>query len=266
MTPKHVLGDVCDIVKRSEIFHIDPVHINVVDGWNARTDFSGEDELVAYIKENGVPEPLRVRKNIAEKKLELVSGERRLRAVRRAIAEGCDIKSVPVIVIPKGASDADLLVSDLGSNSGKCLTSTEEAGAFKRLINWGFTIQEISVKTGKSVSHIRNRLELSEASPEVKAAVEAGDIPIGKAQEITRASEGSIDKQKEALEEAKAKPKKTRQVIRFVDNQTVMTGFKEVYCDPILDLFDNPQFIKEIKLAGFNPETIKITIEPGEYD
>lgn len=167
--PKHVLGDVCEIVKRSEVFHIDPVHIIVVDGWNARTDFSGEDELVAYIKENGVPEPLRVRKNIIEKTLELVSGERRLRAVKRAIEEGCDIKSVPVIVVPKGLNDSDLLVSDLGSNSGKALTPIEEAGAFKRLVGWGLEIKDIAKKTGKSVSHVRNRLELSNASLEVQA-------------------------------------------------------------------------------------------------
>jgi hypothetical protein len=109
---------------------------------------------------------------------------------------------------------------------------------------------------------VRNRLDLANAAPDVQAAVAAGDIPVSKAKEITKNSDGSIDKQKEALEKARQSPKIKRQVIRFVDGNAIMTGFKEDHCEPILDLVNDEKFIRAIKTAGFNPESIKISIEP----
>lgn len=243
-----------------EILLVDPRVIKVVNGWNARIDFTDDDGLYESIKEHGVMEALRIKKNGTS--LELVSGERRLRAVMQAISDGIDIKSVPVKVIAKNADDCELFITDFNDNiHHKPLSPIEEAGAFRRMIDlWGMSVQDISKKTGRSISHIRNRLELDNASPEVKAAVMAGDIPVAKAQEIVKIQ--GTDEQKDALDLAVKKTKVKRQVIRLVNDKPIMTGYKEDHCDPILDLLDDEKFKKAVKEAGFDPKTIKISIEP----
>ena len=52
---------------------------NIIVKSNPRTDFGDIDELTASIKEKGVLEPLLVR-NMGHGRVELVAGERRLRA------------------------------------------------------------------------------------------------------------------------------------------------------------------------------------------
>jgi ParB/RepB/Spo0J family partition protein len=265
MPAKHVLGDVCDVVRRSDIFHIDPDHINVVDGWNPRTDFEGEADLVASIKERGVMEPLLVRKTKG-KQLELIAGERRLRASLRARAEGADIKSVPVIVAKRGTNDADLFADAILENSGKPFTPTEESAAFRRLANWGYDAKMIAARSGKSVSHVRNRLQLAAASPDVKAAVDAGEITVGQATTIAKNSDGKIDDQKNELKKAKTKPKARKLVLSFKKGDLRETGFKGGTCEPFRKLLLDPEFMQAIHHAGFNAESIRITIDPTKVE
>ena len=261
MAAKTILADVCEHKKAGEFYFVHPDVIEIVEGWNARVDFSGEDELVAYIKENGVPGVLTVRKT-QDRRLELAAGERRLRAVRRANAEGANIKAVQVQVAKKGINDIDLFLLDLSSNGGKPLTPTEEASAFKRLVAWGFDAKGISVKTGKSVSHVRNRLELAEASPEVQAAVNAGEITIGQAQKIAKESDGKIDNQKQELTKARAKPKARKLVLSFKKGDLRETGFKGASCEPLRKVLSDPEILTAIHHAGFDAESIRITINP----
>lgn len=261
MAAKHVLGDVCEVVKRSDIFHIDPASIEVVEGWNARTDFSGEEELVESIKARGVLRPLIVRKT-KDKRLELIDGERRLRATLRARKEGAEIYSVPVIVAKRGTNDVDLFADSIIANDGKPFTPTEEASAYLRLIHWGLDVKAIAKKVGKSTTHVRNRLELANASPEVQAAVNAGEITIGQAQEIAKESDGNIEKQKTELTKAKARPKKPKLVLSFKKGHLKQTGYRERTCDPLKEVLQSPELIDAIKAAGFLPESIRISIKP----
>lgn len=254
-TAKHVLGDVCDVEKRSDIFHIHPKNINVVEGWNARTDFTtDEDELFESIKAEGILQPLRVRKT-EDKTLNLVSGERRLRAILRAIDEGCGIKPVvPVIVEKKGTSDEDLFFRDLNSNiGGRTLGAVEEAGAFKRAIGWGYSAQEIAARTGRSLSHVKNRLNLSNASKALQESVTKGETTITEAQTISKESGGDVEKQKSALEK---RVKKIRNV--------VFRSSSPVQCQVIDKLFVDNEFKEAVTEAGYDIETMKITIRPLE--
>ena len=262
MPAKHVLGDVCDVQRRSDVFHIDPELIQVVNGWNARFNFDGEDELVASIRERGVLKPLLVRKT-EDKRLELVDGERRLRAALRARAEGAEIASVPVMVARRGTNDAELFVDSIVSNQGKPFTPTEEAAAFKRLKAWGLEVKTIALKTGKSASHIRNRLELAEASPDVQAAVDAGEITIGQAQEIVKQSDGRLDRQGQGLDQAKSRPRQRKLVLSFTKSGALRkTGF-DGECKPLADIFESPNLLDAIRSAGFDPDSIRVSIKPA---
>ncbi len=210
---KHILSNVDGFIKRGrESFLVDPFCIVVVKGWNKRIDFSGEEDLMEYIKESGLPQPLEVRKT-KDNILELVDGERRLRATLRLIKEGFEKLPIPVNVAKKGTSDIDLCFKSIALNNGKPLLPTEQAAFFKRLENWGVARQEIANKSGVSLSTVRNRLELSNASPAVSKAVENKEVSIKDAKIIIEDSDGRVDRQIEKLEEVKAAPKvRTRNV------------------------------------------------------
>ena len=189
------------IQRRTDYYLIDPRAIIVQDGWNPRTDFSGEHELKRSIIENGVKVPLRV-KNV-DGSIILIDGERRLRATLKAISEGHEIISIPAIFERKGISDVEALVTALITNEGKPLDPVEEARGLQRLINWGLTIKDIAGKVGKSEVHIRNRLALTDASPQVQQAVQEKTVTLSDAAKITRQSGGNVAAQDEALKTVK---------------------------------------------------------------
>lgn len=204
---KHILSNVKGFMKRGkESFFVDPACIKVVEGWNKRIDFTGEEDLMAYIKESGLPQPLLVKKT-ATNELELIDGERRLRAVLRLMKEGLEIQSIPINVAPRGMSEVDLCLKAVALNNGKPLSPIEQAGFFHQLESYGLSRQEIANKTGCSLSTVRNRLELNGAIPAVKKAVINNDISIKDAKKIIDSSDGKIEKQVEKLEVAKTTPK-----------------------------------------------------------
>jgi ParB/RepB/Spo0J family partition protein len=259
----HILKDFEDARRTGEIFSVNPDLIQVVGGWNDRTDFTGEDELVASIKEVGVRKPLMVKKT-KDGTLELIDGERRLRATMRARAEGAGIKSVPVIVANKTVSELDLYMDSVTANAGKPLSPTEQANSFKRLVAWGVSVREIAARACVSKTHVRNRLELSTAIPAVKAAVDSKEITVQAAQEIAKNSEGKIDAQADALEKKKAEPKKpkVKPLTLYLKDGSVRYsgGGNFETCPPVFDLLISDVFKRELTDAGFDPETIKISI------
>jgi len=264
---KHALSGIVGFDKRGgEIFFVDPAVIKVDPTWNHRKKFAKMDELIASIKENGVKTPLKVRKT-KEGVLVLVMGERRLRAVLQAIKDGFMIKSIPVVVARKDETELDLYVESIIENDSELPTPTEEAASFKRLVNWKMSVAEISKKTGRSISHVRNRLELANATPEVKAAVDAGEITVRDAQAIVAGSDGKVQAQSEALEDKLTEPKATRKkglTLSFKDGEMKYSGLKNTECDPLSDLLIDCEFRDKLFHAGFDPYSIKIQISQRE--
>lgn len=260
---KHILADVCDCKRAGEIFLVSPDVIEIREDWNARTDFSGEEELMDYIEHNGVPGVLEVTKT-ADKRLILNDGERRLRAVRKLLDKGVEIKGVPVIVAKKGTSEIDLYLSHMTRNAGKPFTPLEEASCYRRLILWGFDPKSISERTGKSVSHVRNRLDLASASPEVQEAVLAGEVTVSAAQKVVKEADGSVADQRAKLNKAKKKKKSNKLIVAMKDGYTKKTGNKTLCCDPIEHLFNAQQFMDALEQHGFDPDTLRISIELKE--
>jgi len=255
----HFLKGVDGFKKRTDMFYVDPRSISVVDGWNPRTDFSGEDELMASIIENGVEVPLLVRK--INGGLELRDGERRLRATLRAIEEGHDIEAVPCQVERRGTNDIDGLVTALIRNDGKPLTAVEESDAYLRLTKWGLTPEQIAKRVGKSVSHIRNRIELAGASPEVRKAVSGKEITIGEAQNI--AKNPSIDGQSEALRRRKSAPKVRAATYAFKKGVLNIRGEADKPCVPIRKILSDG-LRHDLEVHGYDPDTLKISIRRSQ--
>ncbi|MER0122169.1 ParB/RepB/Spo0J family partition protein [Streptococcus sp. ZJ93] len=144
--------------------------------YQPRVHFEKEklEELSRSIKENGLIQPLIVRKS-AIIGYELLAGERRLRASQLA-----GLTSVPVVI--KNLSDDELLYQAIIENLQRSdLNPIEEAKSYQRLIEKGLTHDEIAQIIGKSRPYITNILRLLQLSDTLVKAVEEGTLSQGHA-------------------------------------------------------------------------------------
>lgn len=144
-----------------------------------RRDFSEAnlEELVSSIREQGMLQPLIVRKS--EAGFELIAGERRLRASRRA-----GLTQVPVVV--KAVSDDKLLELSLVENIQRAdLNPIEEAEAYHRLITqFSLTQDQAAARVGKSRSAVANFLRLRQLPEPIKESIVAGGLSMGHARAL----------------------------------------------------------------------------------
>lgn len=189
------------IVGRGDIVMVDPRFIKVANGWNPRTDFTGEKELMESIIQNGIRVPLTVRRIGDE--IFLVNGERRLRATLRAIKEGHDFPSVPCVFLSDSISDIEAMYEMYVTNDGKRFEPLEEAELFRRLKAHNISTREIATRIGRSEAYVNRTLALVNASPEVREQLKSKKIGIGDARRIVKKSGGNIEKQKQELDKTK---------------------------------------------------------------
>ena len=159
-----------------DMFSIPPSMICVEEGHNPRNYSLPEnrahlDELKRSIAQVGVLSPLWVRFDVpstGEKKTAvLVDGECRLRAVLELIAEGTEIRSVPVIQV-EGKSETERLLLAITANTGKPLSKWELGEAFRRLLRFGWSESDVSTKTGYTGRFVAEAVELADAPEEIK--------------------------------------------------------------------------------------------------
>lgn len=134
-------------------------------------------ELSDSIKQNGILQPLLVRKKGA--KYEIVAGERRYQAAKLA-----GLEEVPVII--KDISDAEVFKLALIENLQRAdLSPLEEARGYKQLIKErSLTQDEVAKLVSKSRSAVTNTLRLLDLPEEVQQFVEDGLITAGHARAI----------------------------------------------------------------------------------
>lgn len=123
--------------------------------YQPRTDFDFTDisSLADSIRQNGILQPLTVRK--AERGYELIAGERRLRAAKFA-----GFSTVPCIVLDISQRNSAILAL-VENIQRENLSFFDEASAIERLISvYGMTQEEAASKLGKAQSTIANKLRL----------------------------------------------------------------------------------------------------------
>jgi len=152
-------------VGRSDLYKLDPKLINIKDGWNSReandpANSNHVSELMASIREIGVKKPL-VCYQDKDGKVYVTDGHCRLNAVMHLIEEGLEIPTVPVMVEDKYSNEADRIFSQIVHNSGKQLTSLEQAKVFKRLVDLGWAQKDIAAKAGITGGRVSQLLELN---------------------------------------------------------------------------------------------------------
>ncbi len=148
-----------------------------------RRFFSPESiaELAASIKAKGLLQPILVRPTQDIHGFEIISGERRFRAIRKLGYE-----TAPVIV--KQASDRDMLEIGLAENlQREDLNPVEEAKGYKLLIDrFGYTQENLSQVVNKSRPYIGNILRLLSLPDKVLKAIESGRISVSHARTLIR--------------------------------------------------------------------------------
>ncbi|WP_417365604.1 ParB/RepB/Spo0J family partition protein [Flavobacterium beibuense] len=149
---------------------------------NPRKTFDEQalSELSLSIKEHGVLQPILVRP-LSNKKIELVCGERRYRAAKKA-----GLKEIPVNI--RELTDDEAFELQIIENlERKDVHPIEEAEAFQRMLDSGrYTLADIAAKMVKPEAFITHRLKLNDLIPEIKQDFFHGELGIGHAFEIAR--------------------------------------------------------------------------------
>ena len=129
-------------------------------------------ELAASIKENGIIQPLIVRKK--GKGYEIVAGERRWRASVKA-----ELKEVPCIVRELD-DEQNMLLAIVENMQREDLNPMEEAEGLNQMIAaYGLTQEQVSKSIGKSRPYIANSLRLLKLPKEIRDLISDGSLSAG---------------------------------------------------------------------------------------
>jgi ParB family transcriptional regulator, chromosome partitioning protein len=133
--------------------------------------------LAESIREVGVLQPVLVRP--AGDGYELVAGERRWRAARRA-----GLQTIPALVrdTDDEAAVQQALVENLHRDD---LNPLEEAAAYQQLIeDFGLTHEQVGERVGRSRAYVSNLLRLMQLPPAVQRSVKEGKLNMGHARAL----------------------------------------------------------------------------------
>jgi ParB family chromosome partitioning protein len=145
-----------------------------------RTNFGEEalSALTASVREVGILQPVLVRE-VGDHEYELIAGERRWRAARRA-----GLQTIPALI--RRASEIDSIEQALVENLHRQdLNPMEEGAAYQQLIeDFGLTHEQLAARIGKSRAAISNTLRLFQLPPAVQRLVMEDAVSAGHARAL----------------------------------------------------------------------------------
>lgn len=172
-----------------------PISAVQANEYQPRSRFE-EEALVSLtdsIRELGVLQPVLVRQ-LGPDRYELIAGERRWRAARRA-----GLPSVPAII--RDSDDRHSLEQALVENLHReDLNVLEEASAFQQLIDeFELTQEQVAQRVGKSRSAVANTLRLFQLPGSVQRMVASGELTAGHARALLACPDRSVQESLAAL-------------------------------------------------------------------
>lgn len=148
--------------------------------WQPRTDFDEEalNDLAESIKVQGIIQPITVRA-LSEKEFQLISGERRLQASKKA-----GLKTIPAYI--RLADDQQMLEMALIENiQRENLNAIEIALSYQRLLaECDLKQEELGDRVGKNRSTVTNYLRLLKLPPDIQIALRDGKLSMGHARAL----------------------------------------------------------------------------------
>ena len=232
LIPSEAVGETDSLLRVVPISHIRP---NV---FQPRSHFDEESmaALAASIKAVGLLQPVLVRELHDEAETyELIAGERRWRAARRA-----GLQTIPVLV--QVADDVASLEQALVENLHRVdLNALEEAAAYQQLIDeFGLTHEQVATRMGKGRATITNTLRLLQLPAGAQRALAERTISAGHA----RALLGTPDR---ALQE--------KLVDRIVDEGLTVRAVEELVREGGAELRVVPPAPDEVAVSTPEPGT-----------
>src|SRR5580698_5680401 len=176
LIPSEATGETDSFLRVVPISHIQP------NSFQPRSHFDEESmsALAASIREVGLLQPVLVREvEDEEGSYELIAGERRWRAARRA-----GLQTIPVLV--QVANDVASLEQALVENLHReDLNALEEAAAYQQLIDeFGLTHEQVATRMGKGRATVTNTLRLLQLPSGAQRALAERNISAGHAQAL----------------------------------------------------------------------------------
>jgi len=157
-----------------------PISEIVANTYQPRSHFDEEAlvSLSASIRSVGVLQPILVRE-LGEDSYELIAGERRWRAAKRA-----GLQSIPAIV--RTAEDEGSLEQALVENLHReDLGALEEAAAYQQLIEeFKLTQDQVATRVGKSRSAVANTMRLLQLPASIQRLLGEGQLSAGHARAL----------------------------------------------------------------------------------
>ena len=157
-----------------------PISQVVPNRFQPRSHFDEESlvALTASIRELGVLQPVLVRP-VEDDRYELIAGERRWRAAKRA-----GLQAIPALVktVDDTASLEQALVENLHRED---LNPLEEAAAYQQLIeDFSLTHDQVAQRVGRSRSAVTNTLRLFQLPPSIQKLVAENQLSAGHARAL----------------------------------------------------------------------------------
>lgn len=152
--------------KEKVIAKVIQVEVNKIEPnpYQPRKEFDDIEALAQSIKQNGILQPLTVRR--LEEGFQLVAGERRLRAAKLL---GMEVVPCIPITITERNSAVMALIENIQRRD---LSFFDEAEAIAKLIDfYGMTQEDAAIKLGKSQPSIANKLRLLKLDKSVRDKV-----------------------------------------------------------------------------------------------
>ncbi|MBI1932363.1 MAG: ParB/RepB/Spo0J family partition protein [Ignavibacteriales bacterium] len=204
------------------------VKINIEDispnPYQPRTEFDAESlsELKQSILQNGLIQPITVRRN-STNKYELISGERRLRAIK-----DIGYKTIPAYIIVVESKEAMVALALIENIQREKLNAIEIAHAYKRLIDeCNLSQEEVSERVGKDRTTITNSIRLLKLPVEIQNSLVKDEISAGHARALINIYDEKL--QLQLLEKIKKQNLSVRKVEQIVKD--LLSGKKDVKKD-----------------------------------
>ncbi|MEO9484936.1 MAG: ParB/RepB/Spo0J family partition protein [Ekhidna sp.] len=161
---------------------IDEIEISKIETnpWQPRTDFDEDalNDLAESIKVQGIIQPITVRA-LSEKEFQLISGERRLQASKKA-----GLKTIPAYI--RIADDQQMLEMALIENiQRENLNAIEIALSYQRLLaECDLKQEQLGDRVGKNRSTVTNYLRLLKLPPDIQIALRDNKLSMGHARAL----------------------------------------------------------------------------------
>jgi ParB family chromosome partitioning protein len=177
LIPSEATGEMDSALRVVPISHIKP------NAFQPRSHFDEESmsALAASIREVGLLQPVLVREvDGEEESYELIAGERRWRAARRA-----GLQTISVLVQPDTGDVTSLEKALVENLHREDLNALEEAAAYQQLIDeFGLTHEQVATRMGKGRATVTNTLRLLQLPAGAQRALSERTISAGHARAL----------------------------------------------------------------------------------